>query len=136
MQEPYTFYYYGEIRGQGRPRFCKGGFAYKDTKDREYEVKIKRAFVDQGGHNFGDCPIKIIVDVYRKLPKSRNKSIASEPDVYKPDSSNILKAVEDALNGLAYDDDRQIVCAKVRKHERERDRSLDYMKVTIMEVER
>lgn len=134
MQEPFEFYYYGEIRGQGRPRFTRKGHAFKDAKDREYERKIKSAFINSGGHNFGNVPIKIIVDVYRQIPKSRKKSITREPDVFKPDASNCLKAIEDALNGLAYNDDKQIVCAKVRKHPRERDRSIDYVKVTIMEV--
>lgn len=51
--------------------------------------------------------IKISVDVYRK---------------YKPDSlrygdaDNHLKAVCDALNGICYEDDRQIVDATVRLH--------------------
>ena len=34
----------------------------------------------------------------------------------KPDTDNIAKSVLDALNGLAYGDDKQIVELKVRKY--------------------
>ena len=33
----------------------------------------------------------------------------------KPDADNILKVVADALNGIAYQDDKQIVLAEARK---------------------
>ena len=33
----------------------------------------------------------------------------------KPDADNILKIIADALNGIAYADDKQVVTAEVQK---------------------
>lgn len=51
--------------------------------------------------------IKILVDVYRKLkPESLNFG----------DADNHLKAVMDALNGIAFADDRQVISATINLH--------------------
>lgn len=47
-------------------------------------------------------PVSIMVDVYVSGRRG--------------DADNYLKAAEDALNGIAYEDDRQIVDARVRVH--------------------
>lgn len=113
------FEYYGEVRGQMRPR--TGRFSvYKDKKDKEYERAIRDAYINSGGKHFGDKPLYLEIHAYRALPKSTPRYVESEPDIHKPDGSNILKSVEDALNGIAYDDDRQIVDARVIKMPRTR----------------
>jgi len=38
-------------------------------------------------------------------------------DISAPDVDNIIKPVQDALNGLVYIDDRQIVLTQARKYE-------------------
>lgn len=124
----FTFTYIGEIRGQGRPRFSKFG-AYKDKKDRDYENAIREAFINSGGEHFGDAPIILTIDVYRALPKSRPQYVKEEHDVFKPDSTNIAKSVEDALNGLAWNDDKQIFCVVCCKHKRRR--VLEHMDISI-----
>ena len=51
--------------------------------------------------------IKILVDVYRKLkPESLNFG----------DADNHLKACLDALNGIAFADDRQVISATINLH--------------------
>lgn len=64
--------------------------------------------------------ISVSIAVFRALPKSRPKKIASEPDTVKPDVDNIAKTVLDALNGVAYADDSQVVRLVVNKFPRER----------------
>lgn len=65
-------------------------------------------------------PVILNVDAYRPLPESRPKSVTSEPDTYKPDSDNEAKLVMDALNGLVWADDAQVVDLHVVKHPRVR----------------
>ena len=50
-----------------------------------------------------------------------------ENDTFKPDVDNIAKAVLDALNGVAFEDDSQVVrlrCSKHPRKRRESDRTL------------
>jgi len=122
-----------KVRGQGRPRTTKRGKVYKAPEDREYEGMVKICYINSNGPWFGSKPLRMTVETYRPLPKSAPKKVASEKDVHKPDASNILKAVEDALNGIAYEDDRQIVEARVVKHDRER-WECEKIVVTICEV--
>lgn len=54
-----------------------------------------------------DCPLKLTADVFNNLPPaSRNFG----------DWDNHAKAICDALNGICYTDDRQIVDGHVRLH--------------------
>lgn len=115
----HQFTYYGEVRGQARPRFSKFG-AYKPKKDKDYEQAIRDAYINSGGKNYGKSPIVLRIDIYREIPKSRPRYLRYEMDTFKPDATNVAKSVEDALNGIAYDDDKQIVSVTVCKHQRRR----------------
>lgn len=118
----HKFKVYGKIRGQGRPRVTYDRrHTYKAENDRKWERKIKEEYINSGGMHFGNKPIAMAVISHRTLPKSYSKKIVDESDTIKPDASNILKSVEDALNKIAYDDDKQIVCAIPLKTKRKRD---------------
>lgn len=65
-------------------------------------------------------PVIVTVDVYRPLPDSRPRCVRSEPDTYKPSADGEGKLVMDALNGVAWADDSQVVDLHVRKHPRVR----------------
>lgn len=82
--------------------------------DAMAEAGIK--FLAFGPHE----PVILNVDAYRPLPESRPKSVLSEPDTYRPDSDNEGKLVMDALNGLVWADDAQVVDLHVVKHPRVR----------------
>lgn len=129
------FTYHGTIRGQGRPRFSsKMHRAYETKADREYKASIRKQYVDQTGGVMLSGEIEMDVDIYRALPRSRPKRMASEPDVYKIDADNALKAVLDALNGIAYEDDRFITSIRVTKHPRTR--CGEHAVITLKEIER
>jgi len=65
--------------------------------------------------------VALEVTAYFATPKSASKATVAkmlsgkECHTVKPDASNIAKAVEDALNGIAYRDDSQIVQLFVTK---------------------
>ena len=74
--------------------------------------------------------IAVRIDVHGKLPK--REKIPS-PNLVKPDVDNIAKAVLDALNGIAYDDDSQVVELTVKKWNRT-SRETELMGIAIWEV--
>ena len=126
----HRFKVYGTVRGQGRPRIRRNGHAYKDRKDREWEDRIKGAYINSNGPHFGSKPLIMAALIYRAMPESRPKYREAEMDIYKPDASNVLKSLEDALNGIAYDDDKQIIAAFPIKMPRTR-RESEYIEVFI-----
>ncbi len=102
---------------QSRPRFGNG-HAYETDKCRAYKNYV-RMIATQSMHIRGaeplDGPIWLSLKIYREIPKSwpiKRKQAALEGRIrptVKPDVSNYLKGIEDALNGICYKDDSQIV---------------------------
>lgn len=106
-----------ELRGQGRPRFSKYSGAYKDKKDIEYEKLIRECFLKETKDiKPSERPVCICIESFYKLPKQTPKYVKEElkENLYdyvpqsKPDIDNVAKSVLDALNGVAYIDDKQI----------------------------
>ena len=106
----------GEPRGKGRPRFSKAGHTYTDSETRAYEDKI-RAYYHKahGGYRVPDGAfISVTVIAVLPIPKSATKAKRAAMMARtilpsrKPDVDNILKAVLDALNGVAYKDDARV----------------------------
>ena len=120
-------------RGQGRPRarmipVTKGGkktnivTMYKAHEDVDYEKQIREAYLRTYAiaRPLPDVlEVEIITNMFigEKATKSTMK-LLSEGKVFpakKPDIDNIAKAVLDALNKVAWEDDRQIVKLTVEK---------------------
>lgn len=117
-----SFDVWGKVRGKGRPRFTRGGHAYTPKGTRDYERSIREAFENAPGRppEPFSGPIAVSIMTYRQLPKSTPKSVCSEPDTHKPDADNVAKIVLDALNGVAWEDDAQVVSLTVSKLRRTR----------------
>lgn len=104
----------GKIRGKQRPRMVKGGHVYTPSQTVTYEKQIRECYKDQCGELL-EGEIKADIVAYYKVPKSytkkRQKIIENnlEYPMKKPDSDNIAKIVLDSLNGIAYNDDAQVV---------------------------
>lgn len=116
------FRVYGKVQGKARPRATTvnghvGVYTPKATK--KYEQSIAWAYQLAGGKLL-DGEIGIHVRVFRKLPKSTPKRITEAPDVCKPDADNVLKVVLDALNGVAYHDDKAVTRMAIDKMPRTR----------------
>ena len=113
----------GDPQGKARPRFSqKSGTVYTPTKTVRYERLIRKAFLDAGGNTIpSDCYVGITVDAYFQIPKSytKGKRLACQHNINrpakKPDIDNSLKAVLDALNKVAYEDDKQVIEVICRK---------------------
>ncbi len=113
----------GPPQGKGRPRFSGNGHAYTPSATVQYERQIQRAYKQQCGTEVfaPDEPLVIKIAAYYNVPQSDSKRRRSDKlanrirPTKKPDWDNIGKVVCDALNGLAYKDDAQIVDARVVK---------------------
>lgn len=115
----------GEPTGKGRPRVStRGGFAraYTPAKTRAYESEVARAALAAGAEPV-DGPLELVVNAYHAVPKSwtkRDRALAIEgairPTGPRNDLDNTVKAVSDALNGVAYRDDGQIVSLHAERH--------------------
>lgn len=115
----------GEPVAQGRPRFnswTKG--AYDPEKSRKYKERIRRAAKEMNGAMpwfKEDEPLSFELRVYRPILKNSSKNdkkLAEEGTIRpttRPDADNYLKGVLDALSGIAYKDDNQVVDMHVQK---------------------
>ena len=111
---------FGFVPTKRRPKFNRKGKAYDPKANKSEARAIREAWEEQVGEWKSDGPIGVAIDVFRKLPKGRPKRVESESDTFKPDVDNIAKAVLDALNGVAFDDDSQVVRLRCSKHPRKR----------------
>ena len=113
----------GKPGSKQRPRMAKTGHVFTPDKTVQWENHIMSCFAEaHGGLTPLDCPVKMTVVAYWPIPKSGKSKTWRERAAYEttprpssPDWDNVGKAVSDALNNIAYVDDRQIVCAKVKK---------------------
>lgn len=114
----------GTPMGKERPRhnrYTNATYTPEKTKAREEEIALNYR-KQYGGRRFPkECYLELTVRAFMPIPKSATKTVkekmkssAIRPTV-KPDCDNILKLVADALNGIAYDDDKQIVKMTVAK---------------------
>ena len=128
-----SFEVFGKVRGKGRPRFTRGGRPYTPKATRDYERAIREAFENANGRppEPFSGPIAVCIMTYRQLPNSAPKSVISEQDTHKPDIDNVAKIVLDALNGVAWKNDAQVVSLTVSKLNRTR--SPEMMSVSITE---
>ena len=114
-----------EPRPKERPRVAMiGGHPriYTPKKTEEYEEAIRKAWIKANGEDPFTGPLVLRVWLGMRIPKSTSKvnRVAMlerriRPTV-KPDVDNCAKSVLDALNGVAYKDDNQIVTLLAKKY--------------------
>lgn len=113
----------GNPVGKARPRHTKSGHTYTPEKTTSYENLVKLMY----SQNYksvvfdADIPLAISIEAYMPIPQSASKKKAElmKQNILlptkKPDCDNIAKIICDALNGIAYPDDKQIVSMLVSK---------------------
>ena len=109
----------GKPVGKGRPRFsAAAGYvkAYTPAKTANYENWVRLCYQEA----YRDMPqlegpvcmvLEAVFAPAKSWPKKRRALALSGHlrPVTKPDADNLIKAVADALNGIAYRDDVQVV---------------------------
>ncbi len=107
----------GQPQTKGRPRVVKHGkhvHTYTPKHTKNYENYV-RGIGEEHFEKPTDQPVKITMIFRMKRPsyitwKTIDMVEVGSPN--RPDLSNLEKAVEDALDGVAYRDDGQIYCKR------------------------
>lgn len=122
-----TFTVPGSPQGKMRPRVVKrGNFVQTYTPDKtvNYENLVKLMYGQEAkGRVFDrDKSLRVLIVALYDIPQSTSKKraelmrIGEIRPTKKPDLDNIAKIICDALNGVAYHDDAQVVDLKVVKY--------------------
>lgn len=116
-----TFEVPGQPIAQQRPRAASRGkfvtiYDAKESRAAKAHVALY-AGLAQGNKPMELGPLSATVDFYIKKPKSKIRK-HSTPFPYpnsKPDIDNMIKLVFDAINGITFKDDNQIIELHCRK---------------------
>ena len=110
---------------QLRPRIATVGghpHVYDPASTRDFKkIVTKLASAEMGKTEPITGPIKVALTFYRPVQQSLSKAeferraVGDELPTVKPDLSNYLKATEDALNGVVWEDDRLITTEVIKK---------------------
>lgn len=113
----------GKPRGKERPRFdSRYKRTYTPKKTKEYEELVRWCYRAKCKGIKLDGEITADITAYYPIAKNTRKSdkeamlSGQVRPVTKPDADNIIKAVLDALNGIAYEDDAGIVSVTAKKY--------------------
>lgn len=119
----HTFTIEGIPQGKERARTVRNTYGrvmtYTPRKTRDYEKLVSMAY--GYGPRFQDNPVSITILAVFPIPKSYSKKrkelclSGAELPKTKPDLDNIAKAILDGLNGIAYNDDKQVAQLCVTK---------------------
>lgn len=109
----------GEPKGKGRPRVTRYG-TYTPETTVNYENWVKICFQEAKQEKL-EGQLKAEIRCYFEIPNSyskKKKEGALRGNIRpakKPDLDNIMKIILDALNGLAYKDDKDIIECRIEK---------------------
>ena len=102
-------------------RMGKGIRMYDPKKVKDYKKYVASVAKQEWKQEPLESALTVSIDVYRDIQKSgskKNKQMKEDKIILptnKPDITNYVKGIEDALNGIVYADDSQIVELIARK---------------------
>ena len=115
----------GKVKPKQSFRYTRFGHKYTPRDVKQYARDIQYSFYAKYPKwlpsMFFDKPLRAEIEVYIKMPQSfskikKQRAIAGEiRPLVKPDVDNCTKNIFDALNGIVYPDDKQIVELSVKK---------------------
>lgn len=120
------FFVPGKPIGKQRPKFnrkTKNTYTPKETRD--YETLVRTCYMQKYSNKEpiqAKTPVEVEIYAYFKIPKNttkKQKVLIENNKLFptvKPDADNVSKIILDALNGLAYYDDNQVIDLTIYKH--------------------
>jgi Holliday junction resolvase RusA-like endonuclease len=112
------FIVYGDPTAKGRPRHMRNGHTYtpQGTINAENNFRAQAvAFLPKEGMIQAGVPIRLTMLFYMPIPASwshKKQDRAANGLIYpvgRPDLDNLIKLAKDALNGIFWHDDSQVV---------------------------
>lgn len=121
-----TFIVEGKPQGKARARTFYDKRAEKmrsitPEQTKSYENLIRWKYKAAGGIYHGENTLQVDIQAFYPVPKGFSKAKRNAAlngnlrPTTKPDCDNIIKVVLDALNGIAYYDDKQVVSVSCKK---------------------
>ena len=116
--DPISFTVYGEPVAQGRPRFTTvagHAMAYDPKESRDYKQCVRLAALEVRPEKPLEGALSLAVTVYKSMPKSMSKKKAAQAiagdlrPTTRPDLDNLIKGIKDAIKGIIWKDDSQVV---------------------------
>ena len=104
-----------KLQPKERPRFAihRGKvITYTPKKTHDFESLVKQQFYSQNCKKIDGC-IEVKIQAYYGV---KNKKLCGNPKDTRPDIDNGIKLLLDALNGLAWEDDGQVVKITAEKY--------------------
>lgn len=117
------FTVYGLPVPKQRPRWKRIGdrvITYTPARTAQYEELVAWSFYEAGGKRT-ESTVKLKLTAFMQVPvswsKKRRTAVTEgiERPKTRPDLDNLIKSVMDGLNGIAYDDDKQVVMIEAEK---------------------
>lgn len=119
---PLRFFVAGAPVGKGRPRFSRlSGRAFTPAKTANTEAFVKSEALRQVGQPVLVGPLALQVEAIATVPDSWSKRKRGDAlagtvrPTGKPDLDNLAKLYADALNGILWKDDSQLVEMQLSK---------------------
>lgn len=112
--EPIRFTVYGIPRPQGSKRHVGNGVMVESSKAlKPWRQEVSLMAISLRADMFpAHVPVELTLNFYFTKAKSAKRPAMTT----KPDGSKLLRAIEDALTGILFHDDSQVVESHVRKH--------------------
>lgn len=121
MRKSFTFFVAGTPRPQPRPRFVRGRVvSTADPKAKLWRAAVDRAVrlaisASQRVVPLFDGPVRLTA-VFAFAPSRGNEHLLDYPHTHKPDADNLLKLVEDVMEGAGvFKNDSQVTTPHMQK---------------------
>jgi Holliday junction resolvase len=122
MGGSFRFTISGPPMGKNEEQIAKGSDRLEKVNTANYEKRVKNACVEKCEQRQPDYTGQVAVDITAFYPnpssftpQKQEEMRGSARPVKKPDLDNISKIVLDALNHVAWQDNKQVVCMVLSK---------------------